>query len=414
LCTSPDGEYIAYNTIPGNSDIKILTADGKFEFPLVTHPANDKVIGWMPGRKVFLFVSDRSGTWDLWALPVINGKPDGEAQRLFTEFGEVAPIGITEKGDCFVGFSKRNFNAYIIPVNKTTGKPDEKSGMPLAGSLFSINWSPDGQQMAFVKQRKNSFELILHDTNNGNERRLAKELLYAIGPYWSSDGNSIYIFGMDQRISQKGYKGGIYTVDIETGKINENFQISEFNYTPSVDDALPISGHVVSADNQKIYLLFQNDWIVERDLNTGKDIILYRHPNFKRGVLQLSPDGKKLLFAINNKGEELSRLMTMTVKGEDIKELCVSQLSKISGSAFWSPNGKFVYFAERAEGTSLWRVNSDGGTPEKVWHTVKRAESFAIHPSGKEISYTVRERTTEIRVVQGLIQELDKIYGVNE
>ena len=59
-------------------------------------------------------------------------------------------------------------------------------------------------------------------------------------------------------------------------------------------------------------------------------------------------------------------------------------------------------------------MNSEGGIPEKVWHTEKGAESFVMHPSGEKISYTVRERTTEIRVVQGLIQELEKIYDVNE
>ncbi len=416
LCTSPDEEYIAYNTIGGgNSDINVLTADGKFELPLVVHPANDKVIGWIPGRKDFLFTSDRSGTWDLWTLPVMNGKPAGEAKRLFTEFGEVAPIGITEKGECFFGFSRRNFNAYITSVDKTTGKPDKKPREVLAGSVYSNSWSPNGEYMACIKQKKRSFELILQDINNGNERRLAKELAYVIGPYWSSDGNSVYIFGMDQEMRQtKGYKGAIYTVDVETGNIDENFQISEYKYTPSVDDALPISGHVVSADNKYIYLLFQNDWIVKRNLINGTDTILYRHPGFVRGVLQLSPGGKKLLFAVHDNAKKQSRLITISVNGGDERELCTSQEAKISESAFWSSNGKYVYFTERPEGTNLWRVNSEGGKPEKVWHTDKRAESFAMHPSGNEISYTVRERTTEIRVMEGLVRELEKIYSQNE
>lgn len=418
LCTSPDEKYIAYNTIAkgeGNSNITLLTADGKSEIPLVDHPADDKVFGWFPDGNDFLFTSDRSGTWDLWSLPIADGKPTGEAKRLYTEIGEVAPIGITESGDCFFGFSKRNFNAYITPIDISTGKPEEKPGIPLDGSIYSITWSPDGKYMACINQGKRSFNLTLKDTENGEEREFGKELLYAIGPHWSRDGKSVFVFGMDKsKIQENRDKGGIFTIDLNTGKASEKLLISNYKYTPSDDDALPISGHVVSADNQSIIMLFQNDWIVKHNLTTGLDTILYRNSNFVRGVLQLSPDCNKLLFAINNKGEERSRLMTMTVEGEDVRELCVSQDAQISGSAFWSLDGKFIYFSERPEGTNLWRVKAEGGKPEKVWHTDKRAESFAIHPFGKEISYTVRERTTEIRVIEGLVQECEKIYTQNE
>ena len=419
LCTSPDEKYIAYNTIANgerNSNITLLTVDGKSEISLVDHPADDKVFGWLPDGNNFLFTSDRSGTWDLWSLPIIDGKPSGEAKRLYTEIGEVAPIGITESGDCFFGFSKRNFNAYINPVDISTGKPEEKPGIPLDGSIYRIIWSPDGKYMACIKVGKRSYDIILKDTDTGEEREFGKELLYTIGPYWSSDGKSVYVFGMDKsKIHENRDKGGIYSVDLKTGKASEKLLISNYKYTPSVDDALPISRHVVSADNQNIIMLFQNDWIVKHNLTTGHDTILYRNSNFVRGVLELSPDGNRLLFAVNNKGEEISRLMTMTLQGEGVKELCPSQDEKISGSAFWSPDGETVYFSERyEEGTNLWRVNSKGGTPERVWHTDKRAESFAMHPLGKEISYTVRERTTEIRVIEGLAQELDKINSQNE
>lgn len=418
LCVCPDGKFIAFNTITndnGNSDISLLKVDDKTEIPLVIHPANDKVLGWIPGRNEFLFISDRAGTWDLWSIQMINDKPSGEPRRLFSEIGEVAPVGITENGECFYGFSKRNFNAYILPVNKLTGKPEGKPEIPLAGSIYSKNWSPDGKYMARVQEGKRSFELILSDVENGNERRLAEELFHPMGPYWSKDRQSVYIFGLDQnKFQTKGYKGGIFTVDLKSNKLKENLLISDYKYTPSEDDALPISGHVVSDDQQYIFMLFQNDWIIKHNLNNGKDTILYRHPKFVRGVLQLSPDGNKLLFAIQNKGEKMSRLMTISTQGGDEKELCRSQESNISGSAFWSPDGKYVYFSERPEGTNLWRVDANGGTPEKVWKTDKGAESFVMHPSGEKISYSVRERITEVRVIEGLVNELDKIYSQNE
>ena len=66
IACSPDAKYIAYDfadkTNSGNIDINLLTMDGGEEISLVNHPANDRVLGWVPGRKEFLFISDRSGT----------------------------------------------------------------------------------------------------------------------------------------------------------------------------------------------------------------------------------------------------------------------------------------------------------------------------------------------------------------
>jgi hypothetical protein len=37
-----------------------------------------------------------------------------------------------------------------------------------------------------------------------------------------------------------------------------------------------------------------------------------------------------------------------------------------------------------------------------------------MHPSGEKISYSVRERITEVRVIEGLVNEIEKIYSQNE
>ncbi|MDH5743743.1 MAG: tetratricopeptide repeat protein, partial [Candidatus Aminicenantes bacterium] len=115
IACSPDEKSIAYDfkneTNNGNFDINLLVVDGGDEVSLVEHPANDRVLGWVPGRKEFLFISDRSGTWDLWAVPVDDGKPSGPVKRIYTDIGEVQPMGFTQNGDCFFGFNRRNFNA---------------------------------------------------------------------------------------------------------------------------------------------------------------------------------------------------------------------------------------------------------------------------------------------------------------
>ena len=63
------------------SDIFLLEADGGREVRLVDHPADDKVVGWAPDGRL-LFTSNRSGTRDLYALRVSDGRADGEPELI--------------------------------------------------------------------------------------------------------------------------------------------------------------------------------------------------------------------------------------------------------------------------------------------------------------------------------------------
>lgn len=412
---SPDEKYIAYDfpneTDKGNSDINLLAIDGGDELSLVRHPANDRILGWVPGRNEFMFLSDRKGTWDLWAVPLDDGKPSGSVERIYTDLGEVRSVGFTQNGDCFFGFSRRTFNAYIAPFNPETGELEEKSGKTLLGSNYGIGWSADGRHLAYLQLNPNAAnptQLIVQDLETGEEHKLAENLRIAVPPCWSPDGNSILVVGRDvNKDITKGYKGGIYRVDAKTGQSSEVLLLSDYEYNTPGDDAFPLSDIQWSLDGKSVFYLFFRDRLVKYDLETGQDKILYEHPRFERGVLMRSPDGKTLLFGVKHEGE--SHLLTVPVGGGEEKELFASQGG--FERAMWSPDGKYVYFAKSQDGTSMWRLPAQGGTPQKVWQSENRVEIFGIHPNGKQMSFAMRERELEIRVIENLVQELKKIFG---
>jgi len=416
LSCSPDGRYIAYDfaneTSKGNSDINLLEIAGGDEISLVRHPANDRILGWVPGRKEFLFISDRSGTWDLWSVLLDDAKPSGPVERIYTDIGEVRPVGFTQNGDCYFGFNKFGFNAYIAPFNADTGELEEKSGKTILGSNYGIEWSPDGRYLAYMQLNLNAAnpsQLTLQDLKTGEERKIANDMRMAMSPCWSPDGKSILITGVARdEFSAKGRKSGVYIVDTETGLTTEIFDLSEYKgkINPPGDDAFPLSDLQWSADGKSIFYLFFTGRLVKRDLETGQDKILYEHSRFERNVLKRSPDGKLLLFGVKEEGE--SYLLTIPVGGGEEKELFASQGG--FGTAMWSPDGKYVYFTKSQDGTSLWRLPAQGGTPQKVWHSENRVEIFSIRPDGKQMSFAMRERELEIRVMENLVQELEKIY----
>jgi Tol biopolymer transport system component len=419
LSSSPDGKYVAYDHVEepldGNPDIHVLPVNGGVEVPLVAHPAKDHVLGWMPGKDMFLFTSDRSGTWDLWAVPVEEGKPSGPEKRIYTNIGDVSPMGFTDNGDCYVGFTRRNFNAYLAPFNPETGEIDPGSGTPMSGSNFCLEWSPDGQSLVYVKESPYSLDLTVRDLKTGVERQLADNLQFCEFPRWSPDGKSILLFGFEkEKFHTKGYRGGVFMVDAETGETKQVFLLSDYTYNPADDDRVPLSILEWAPDGKSFYYLFFTDRLVKHDLETGKDRVLFEHTGFKPYALDLSPDGNSLLFGLEFPGEEKGCLYVIPAEGGKEKEVCTFQEANHFETASWSPDGKYIYFVERPEETNLWRVQADGGEPVIVWSSEHRVEIFDIHPDGNQVAFSIRERSTEVRVIENLPAELEKIYHTDE
>lgn len=423
LVCSPDEKYIAYDFTSDddneNLDINLLLANEQGDIPLITHPANDRVFGWVPGRKEFLFLSDRSGTWDLWAITLDATSKAGPAKRIYTDIGEVTPMGFTQNDKCYFGFSRRNFYTSIAPFNLETGEISLESGISLKGSNYGVLWSPDGRYLAYIKIDDGNVDpvhFIVQDLKTGEEHRLIKTL-YPGSYSWSPDGNSILLAGKEKdKLQTLGYKGDIFLLDIETGNLDKILQLSDYEYNVPEDDSRPLSDLEWSPDGKSFYYLFFKDRLVRHDLGTGEDKILYKHPDFTRGVMDLSPDGTKLLFGLEYPGDEKSHLFTIPAEGGEKKEVCTSQEAKHLRTAFWSPDGKHIYFTEVLEGrkSNLWRVSSTGGQAEKVWSSESLVEIFDLHPDGKQVAFSIRERKTEVRVIENLTSEIAKVFSENE
>jgi Tol biopolymer transport system component len=425
LACSPDEKYIAYcfanSADKGNTDIKLLEANGGRDIPLITHPSNDKLLGWVPGSKEFLFISNRSGSWDLWAIKLDEAKPLGPAKRIYADIGEVSPMGFTRDGECYIGFSRRNFYSGLALFNKEKGTVDLETGQSMESQKFFITWSPDCQHLAYIKIEDNSkgnpFKLFVQDVKSGQEFQPDNNTLRVHSYKWSPDGKSILVIGREiDKLQDKEYKGGIFVVDIETGQTDQVLLLSEYEFNRPEDDSAPLSCVEWSQDERSFYYLFQKDRLVKHNLETGEDKKIYKFPDFSPYILETSPDDKNLLFGLEYPDDEKSCLYTMPAEGGKEKMVCTSQEANRIIWAQYSPDGREIYFVELPEFNKsvLWRVPVEGGKPEKIWSAGKRVEIYDIHPDGDQVAFSIRERTTEVRVIEGLVNELNKIYSYNE
>ena len=72
-----------------------------------------------------------------------------------------------------------------------------------------------------------------------------------------------------------------------------------------------------------------------------------------------------------------------------------------------------IYFVEILESmkTNLWRVSSSGGELSKVWSSENRVDIFDLNPDGNQIAFSIRERKTEVRMIENLSVEINKVFS---
>lgn len=89
---SPDGRWIAYYRIlDGARDIMTLSLGEGLTFQITEHPADDVQPTWAPDGAALAFASGRSGNWQIWTVPIENGRRRGEPRRLTA--GDASAIG---------------------------------------------------------------------------------------------------------------------------------------------------------------------------------------------------------------------------------------------------------------------------------------------------------------------------------
>jgi Tol biopolymer transport system component len=287
------------------------------------------------------------------------------------------------------------------------------SGTSLMGSNFGVLWSPDRQSLVYIKLENDNIHLVVRNLETGKEYNPSKQKFQPYSWRWSPDGNSILVVGKkEDQLGIKGYEGEIFLIDLKTGQTDEILQLSDYEYNLPEDDRFPLTGLEWSLDGKSFYYLFFKDRLVQHDLKSGEDIVLYKNSNFEPDILRLSPDGKRLLFGLAYPGDKKSRLFTIPTAGGKEKEICTAQESKGFNTAFWSPDGKYIYFVELLDNikTNLWRVLTSGGIPEKVWSSENRVDIFDIDPEGNQIAFSVRERKTEVRMIENLTNEIAGIF----
>ncbi len=426
---SPDDQYVLYD-LPveadnGMRDVWLLAADGSSDVPIVQHPATDRLLGWVPGTDDVVFLSDRDGTWDVWAATVVSGRSQGAPRLLHRNIGEVQPIDFTPDGGLFYQAYTRWFSASVAPFDMESGDVDMETAVAIRGSNMNVAWSPDGRYLASVGEQHGpggpGFDyrrpLRIHDLTAGEEHELGR-LKQVRRPNWSPDGRSILINARDEARGEEGYHGGLYLIDVQSGEVSHVLDVPDgaawwygFQAKWSADGAFIL----YAAYNEEA----MEGRLVWRELTTGTERELYRDSCLAARVLDLHPDGTHLLFGLRDKPsgnvstiQDSGRLMVLNLETGDLRELLGIQDSGVVASVEWTPDGSHVLYAieEHNKGTDLWRIAASGGEPEKLCTFAEDqfAGNFTVSPDGQQIALVVYSQEYEIWQMENLREVLER------
>jgi len=410
FCYSPDDRFIAYDfpsaEKSGNYDINLLATDGSGEIHLIEHPANDRLLGWVPNREEMLFLSNRTGTYDIWAIKVENGKEKSMPWPVKRDIGQISPKGFTKDGSFYYSINTRRFTTEIAPFDLKTGNVQEELSAPLfVGSNFTVEWSPDGENLVYKTEKTDpagpgfyNRPLYVRNLQTGEERELASEF-EVNEPRWSPDGRFVLVIGhFKTKENQSDYNEGIYKIDAQNNQVTQIVELPPDHR--SIAEWSP-DGKAVFYKNR--------DRILMRDLESGREKQLYQNNNLAR-FLDLSSDGKRLVFVTRNPDKETWDILIMLVSGGEPRELCKLQGSDVlwSSDVTWTPDGNYVLFAKYDEkkGSTVWRIPAEGGEPEMIWQS-KDPDGFvvslSVHPQGSKIAISFLIQEKEFWVMENFL-----------
>lgn len=209
LDLSPDGRRVAVTLDAGDRQdvwVKSLTEGSLLRLTFPDQGSVNYRPRWTPDGRSLTFLSDRSGTSQLWIQP-----SDGSAPaRLLVSDGPLIDEGflshdgqwaVYRKGGNFV--NSRDIRSVRLAADSA---PRELAGSPL--DEYSPALSPDGRWLAYVSDESGRPEVYVRPFPESGDALWVVSVNGGRGPLWSQDG---------RRLFYQSERGELMTVDVRSG-----------------------------------------------------------------------------------------------------------------------------------------------------------------------------------------------------
>ena len=159
-----------------------------------------------------------------------------------------------------------------------------------------------------------------------------------------------------------------------------------------MESADPIMSPAWSPDSRQLaYVSFENgvSTIYVQTLRTGNRIKVSSRAGIN-GAPAFSPDGRKLVLTLGGLDGNLD-IHVLDLRSRDVKRLTTNRAIDTEGT--WAPDGSAIYFtSDRSGGPQVYRVDIDGGSPQRVTFEGGYNARPRLSPDGSKLALVTLDR----------------------
>jgi len=222
---SPDGQRIAFRSWEGHRGIAHRNLDGRDQ-QVVSYNHEDSWPDWSPDGQYIVYASQKEAdrTWRLYVADALGREnkvlKHEDGQVVYGEDPAWSPDG---NKIVYRGHDARMDNRGLYVIN-TDGSHARR--LTDDSSDTSPDWSPRGDQIAFMSHRSGNWDLYVMGSDSSGLKPLTTDPSNEGLPCWSPDGDRIAF------ISDRGGQWGLYTMAADGSDVQLVHRI-EGTYTPT-------------------------------------------------------------------------------------------------------------------------------------------------------------------------------------
>ncbi len=363
---SPNEKQIAF-VVHGELFVKLNNKEKKRSVQLTDHPYRDKEPVWL-NDSTLLFVSDREGKFDLYAIHSSDAKEKNLYKTFKTNIKRLTNNAADEERVVIspdrkkIAYLRGRGILVVANISSNGTLSNEKVLLDGWDTPGGVTWSPDSKWIAYAADDINFNQEIYIHAADGSKAPVNVSL-HPRGdssPKWSQDGTKLGFIS-----TRNNGDRDVWFVWLK----KEDWEKTKDDWEDAEDDEPAKSKNKGKKDDKK-----KKDKKVKPVVIDFEDI----HERIEQvtrlagneGNLMISKDGESFYFTTNGGGRQGSpgpaSLMSVKWNGEDVKTIA----SKISVSNLHlDKSGKFLYGIKR--GGSIAKIKIEGGKQESLGFQAK-------------------------------------------